>query len=99
MAKLNQKDLRSHIKITAKKTSSRIALIASVSIALLIFGGYLAHLNSYFQDTYKNHAKSFSYWAQVGDQFQLQRSIHNFNQSSEVMKMRFTLSSSSGVIG
>lgn len=86
----NNIDLTSFISKESSSVSWKIATIATLIILLSSVIFYIYFINRVSDQLIKNNVKSFSYWAQVGDSFQLKRAQENINSVNESIQLHFS---------
>lgn len=81
------RSLLTEIQNTSCKALKRTFIPIVVAISCTIFGMTYFYAKETSQVIYQNHQENLSYWLRVGDKFQIERTITNFNSSDTGWKI------------
>jgi len=83
----NNKRIAEYARNEATILAIRISLYLTLVLTFVFMIGYYFHLKASSEDFLSNNIKNFSYWVQVGDQFQIERTVTNLSSSVKDMSV------------
>lgn len=85
---MKRSSLVEHGHTLAQKISWRLALISSSFLIIALSALYVFYANSSVNNTFNSQIKNFTYWTQVGDQFQIKRALSHYEDLHTSRKIR-----------